>query len=96
MQTKKLFILTLLTLWLSLFAVPQRAQGQTLSHSRRPQRITHQRRAAVRRSIRVSVNPKTGVYHYPGQRWYGQTKYVEFMTEAEAKVQRYRATLNGQ
>ena len=96
MQTKKLFILTLLTLWLSLFALPPRVQGQTLSHNRRTQRITHHRRAAVRQSLRVSVNPKTGVYHYPGQRWYGQTKYVEFMTKAEAKGQGYRATMNGQ
>jgi len=35
-------------------------------------------------SIRVWVNTDSGVYHCPGTRWYGNTKYGEYMTQREA------------
>jgi hypothetical protein len=45
---------------------------------------------------RVSVNTATGIYHYPGTRWYGNTNRGEFMSEAEAQAKGYRAAKNGQ
>ena len=47
-------------------------------------------------SRQVWVNTATGVYHYPGTRWYGNTKQGKFMSEADARAQGYRAALNGQ
>ena len=34
-------------------------------------------------NLRVWVNAATGIYHYPGTRWYGNTNQGEFMSEAE-------------
>src|SRR5258708_25253397 len=36
-------------------------------------------------SLQVWVNTASGVYHYPGTRWYGNTKQGKFMSEAEAR-----------
>ena len=36
-------------------------------------------------NIRVWVNTDSGVYHCPGTRWYGNTKYGEYMTQKEAQ-----------
>jgi hypothetical protein len=44
----------------------------------------------------VWVNTATGVYHYPGTRWYGKTKQGKFMSEKDAIAQGYRAARNGQ
>jgi hypothetical protein len=44
----------------------------------------------------VWVNTPTGVYHYPGTRWYGHTKQGKFMSEKDALAQGYRAARNGQ
>jgi hypothetical protein len=44
----------------------------------------------------VWVNTATGVYHYPGTRWYGNTKQGKYMTEKDAIGQGYRAARNGQ
>jgi hypothetical protein len=47
-------------------------------------------------SLQVWVNTASGVYHYPGTRWYGNTKQGKFMSEAEARAQGYRPARNGQ
>ena len=47
-------------------------------------------------SRQVWVNTATGVYHYPGTRWYGNTKQGKFMSEADARAQGYRPAMNGQ
>jgi hypothetical protein len=44
----------------------------------------------------VWVNTATGIDHYPGTRWYGNTKEGKFMTEAEARAQGYRPARNEQ
>jgi hypothetical protein len=35
-------------------------------------------------SIRVRVNTKTGIYHYPGTKWYGHTKEGKYISEQAA------------
>jgi hypothetical protein len=37
-----------------------------------------------RKEITVWVNTRSGVYHCPGSRWYGTTKYGKYMGECEA------------
>ena len=38
----------------------------------------------------VWVNLKTGIFHYPGSRWYGKTREGEYMKESIAKEKGYR------
>jgi hypothetical protein len=47
-------------------------------------------------SRQVWVNTATGVYHYPGTRWYGNTKQGKFMSEADARALGFRPAKNGQ
>ena len=47
-------------------------------------------------SRQVWVNTATGIYHYPGTRWYGNTKQGKFMSETDARAQGYRPAMNGQ
>jgi hypothetical protein len=44
----------------------------------------------------VWLNLSSGIYHYKGERWYGNTKNGAFVCEEEAKKAGDRATLNGQ
>lgn len=44
----------------------------------------------------VWVNTGTKVYHYEGDRWYGNTKEGKYMTEDEAIKAGYRASKEGQ
>jgi len=41
-------------------------------------------------NVKVWVNTKSGVYHCPGTRWYGNTKQGKYMTQAEAQKAGYR------
>ncbi|MDX1934787.1 MAG: thermonuclease family protein [Capsulimonadales bacterium] len=51
---------------------------------------------AIEKDVTVWVNTNSGIYHYPGQRWFGNTKHGMFMKEKDAQAQGYRATMNGQ
>ena len=44
----------------------------------------------------VWLNLPTGVYHFKGQRWYGNTKSGAYVCEQEADQAGDRATKNGQ
>jgi hypothetical protein len=41
-------------------------------------------------NVKVWVNTKSGVYHCPGTRWYGNTKDGEYMTQKQAQASGYR------
>jgi hypothetical protein len=44
-----------------------------------------------KKEVKVWVNTKSGVYHCPGSRWYGNTQQGKYMSECEAQKQKYRA-----
>ena len=62
-------------------------------HTRRP---SPPARAAAAKSVTVWVNTASGVYHYPGERWYGKTKQGKYISETEAIAEGDRPTRNGQ
>src|ERR1700733_16339240 len=43
----------------------------------------------------VWLNTRTGIYHYAGQRWYGNTEYGAYVCEKEAIAADDRATRKG-
>jgi hypothetical protein len=43
-----------------------------------------------RPDVKVWVNTRSGVYHCPGTRWYGNTKNGEYMTQKQAQEKGYR------
>jgi len=74
---------------------PAQARTSHHHHAHHPA-ARHARVAAADTSTRVWVNTKTGVYHYPGERWYGNTQEGEYMTEKQAQAAGDRPTENGQ
>ena len=40
--------------------------------------------------VTVWVNTKSGIYHCPNTRWYGNTENGEYMTQSEAQLKGYR------
>ena len=46
--------------------------------------------------LKVWVNTPSGVYHYPGTRWFGNTNEGEYMSEKDALASGYRPATNGQ
>ena len=85
-------LLLIAFLYSLMLAPPTQAQKPASPIHRR---VRHHR-ATVKRSMKVWVNTKSGVYHYPGQRWYGATSEGEYMTEADARKRGFRPTHNGQ
>lgn len=48
------------------------------------------------RDVVVWLNIPSGIYHYKGERWYGQTKHGAYTCEKEAIKAGDRASENGQ
>ena len=48
------------------------------------------------KDVVVWLNLPTGVYHFKGQRWYGQTKSGAYVCQKEADQAGDRPTKNGQ
>jgi hypothetical protein len=67
-----------------------RACTPSLAVNARPERSALSAAAAVR----VWANTSSGVYHCPDSRYYGATKQGRYMTEAEARANRYRPAYN--
>jgi hypothetical protein len=44
----------------------------------------------------VWVNTRSGIYHMPGQRWYGNTEEGDYMCQQDADSAGDRETRNGQ
>ena len=72
------------------------SQSGTLAAAKRRHAPRQARTPAAASSGQVWVNLKTGIYHYPGERWYGNTVEGQYMAEDAAKKAGYRATENGQ
>lgn len=74
------------------------AAGSTSIESPRTPATAEQQAPAVGQSsdMQVWVNTSSGIYHYPGARWYGTTKHGEYMSEKDALTAGYRAAGNGQ
>ena len=49
-------------------------------------------RLAQNESRQVWVNTASGIYHYPGSRWYGKTKKGRYMSEKDAIARGYRVS----
>jgi len=57
---------------------------------------TRQPAGAAQGQAKVWVNTRSGVYHYPGSRWYGTTKDGKFISEEQARAEGDRPAENGQ
>jgi hypothetical protein len=56
-----------------------------------PQKTPPPRTASPGRpDVKVWVNTRSGVYHCPGTRYYGNTKQGEYMTQKQAQDKGYR------
>lgn len=44
----------------------------------------------------VWINTPTGIYHFKGMRWYGNTNHGAYVCKKEGDEAGYRATKNGQ
>lgn len=86
--------LSLAVMFLLLSVVP--AVAVPSHHHSHQHHTRHTTKAPVAHSITVWVNTNSGVYHYPGERWYGNTNEGQYMSEDTAKAAGYRATENGQ
>jgi hypothetical protein len=47
-------------------------------------------------NVVVWVNTPTGIYHFKGMRWYGNTNHGAYVCQKEGDQAGYRATRNGQ
>ena len=88
------FLLALVTVLIA--PVPGNAQSKTKTHPKHKHAVRKKATTAASATTKVWLTDKTLVYHYPGTRWYGNTKHGQFVTEAEAKKMGGRAAANGQ
>ena len=90
--------LLLLLAFILQLGAPVQARTHAVRHHAPPhaRHVSRAVKAPVSQGIKVWVNTNSGVYHFPGQRWYGTTAEGEYMSEAAAKKAGYRATENGQ
>lgn len=56
----------------------------------------HSTRAVASKSATLWVNTNSGVYHFAGERWYGNTKEGKYINEDAARAEGDRPTENGQ
>ena len=71
--------------WL-VFIASATALGQPAAVSRQqPFPGSREVRVYAEEDVTVWVNTRSGVYHYPGTRWYGNTKSGKYMKEKDAK-----------
>jgi len=87
---------TLVILAALALVAPIYAQAPAHHHARHHHSSIHKAAAPASQGVKVWVNTNSGVYHYPGERWYGRTQEGQYMTEDAAKKAGYRATENGQ
>ena len=88
--------LSLLAALLLVAVVPALARPTLHHRHHHGARHTAAVKAPAAQGVKVWVNTNSGVYHFPGERWYGSTKEGQYMSEAAAKAAGYRATENGQ
>ncbi len=94
---KRKLSLALVGLLLALNFGPAYALTHHRHHTRHHTAVRSPRTAAAAdNSVKVWVNTNSGVYHYPGERWYGTTEEGKYMTEKAALAEGDRPTRNGQ
>jgi hypothetical protein len=88
-RSRSPFKLLLALITLFLLASPPILRAQDLSSPSGFQ-------ASQSEEAQVWVNTATGIYHYPGTRWYGHTKQGKYMSEKDAIAKGFRAARNSQ
>ncbi len=88
-------LLIIPALLLLVFPGAVQARHHTRYHARHAT-STHRTASPAEQGVKVWVNTNSGVYHFPGERWYGRTQEGEYMSEGAAKRAGYRPTRNGQ
>jgi hypothetical protein len=85
-------LIAVLAVLLAIVAAPLHAQGT------RPAVFNNEQQAQQHcpADTVVWLNLPTGVYHFSGQRWYGNTKAGAYVCRKEADAAGDRATRNGQ
>jgi hypothetical protein len=76
-------VLSALALALLILSTP--LQGNSTQGSSSKPEVTQ-----GRPDVKVWVNTRSGVYHCPGTRWYGNTKSGEYMKQKQAQEKGYR------
>jgi hypothetical protein len=73
-----------------LLALTLAACSPTAASLRSQQFDSTQTQSTGNPNVKVWVNTKSGVYHCPGTRWYGNTRQGEYMTQKQAQDKGYR------
>jgi|CZKR01.1.fsa_nt_gi hypothetical protein len=65
-------------------------QGPPVNQQQNSPQGSKQQATQGKPDVKVWVNTRSGVYHCPGTRWYGNTKSGEYMTQKEAQEKGHR------